>query len=315
MLNISACIITNNNHSVLNAIESVYTSVNEIILVNTVPEFTMDISKYDKVKLYNFKWCDDFSKARNYSISKATGDWIFCIDSDEVLKTSFDSVKDDHDFYFLQIENNKTLYDSIRIFKNHIGIKYANRLHESVEDSVLELGLKGAKSEVILGHTGYQLDDKGMEEKWKRNYRILLKDKKNPGRNIHMAKHFNYLKDFKKAIYYAHKALKQNNINDENKAILCIMIYEGYKNMGMKEAGIDYLRLSIQFLPMQISARYLLVNYLYQLSNKKHFKEAILKQIIAIGSLITFRNSELPNEVYCDINYVNNIRKEIEKWQ
>ena len=71
MLNISACIITNNNHSVLNAIKSVYDSVNEIILVNTCEDFTIDLTEYDKVKLYSFDWCDDFSKARNYSISKA----------------------------------------------------------------------------------------------------------------------------------------------------------------------------------------------------------------------------------------------------
>ena len=85
MLNISACIITNNNHKVIDAIKSVYDSVNEIILVNTCEEFTIDLTEFDKVKLYSFDWCDDFSKARNYSISKATGDWILIIDSDDVL--------------------------------------------------------------------------------------------------------------------------------------------------------------------------------------------------------------------------------------
>ena len=79
MRTISACIITDNNPKVLNAIESVYNSVDEIILVNTNGDFTHDISKLDKVKLFHFEWTKNFSEARNYSISKATGDYILII--------------------------------------------------------------------------------------------------------------------------------------------------------------------------------------------------------------------------------------------
>ena len=39
--------------------------------------------KYGKV--YDFRWCDDFSKARNFSISKATKDWILVLDADEII--------------------------------------------------------------------------------------------------------------------------------------------------------------------------------------------------------------------------------------
>lgn len=37
--------------------------------------------------LYDFKWCDDFSAARNFSISKASNDWILVIDFDEYLQS------------------------------------------------------------------------------------------------------------------------------------------------------------------------------------------------------------------------------------
>ena len=36
-------------------------------------------------KLYDFAWCDDFSKARNYSFSKATQDFIMWLDADDVI--------------------------------------------------------------------------------------------------------------------------------------------------------------------------------------------------------------------------------------
>ena len=108
---------------------------------------------------------------------------------------------------------------------------------------------------------------------------------------------------------------KQKEINLENKAILCILIYNAYNSLGMINAGIDYLRLSIEMVPMQVHARYLLVNYLYSLANNKDYKKMIIQQLITIGSIVTYKNSELPLDYYCDINFVNKTRKEIEKWQ
>lgn len=313
MLNISACIITDNNPAVLNAIESVYDSVSEIVLVNTTDEFTLDISKYDKVKLYTFKWCDDFAKARNYSVSKATGDWILVIDSDEVLKDSLQGLTNDFDFYFIRIRNKKEYYVSIRIFRNHKSIIFRNMVHESVEESCKKL--RGCKTDITFEHTGYAITQEQLREKAERNYRILCKDKKNPGKNIHFAKHHFTLGNYWEAIKYGNKVLKQKDINNDNKAIICIMIYEAYKCLGAGELGIGYLSNSIQLLPMQLHSRYLLVNYLYNLPEKNKHKELILKQLIAIGSLITFKNSEMSNDIYCDINFVNKTRKEIEKWQ
>jgi len=267
----------------------------------------------EKVKVYSFKWCDDFAKARNYSISKATGDYILIIDSDEVMENKTLKITDEYDFYFVNIGNNGTLYDSIRIFRNDKGIKFINRLHETVEDSCVNL--KGCRTNVIFQHSMHKLTAEELKEKFERNFRILLKDKKSTTRNIHFAKHYFAMNDFKKAIKYAHKGLKQENINLANKSILCVLIYNAYNSMGMNNAGIDYLRLALQMFPMQVHARYLLVNYLYSLPDRVKYKDIILKQLITIGSIVTYRNSELPLDTYCNINFVNKTRKEIEKWQ
>ena len=37
--------------------------------------------------MYEFAWVDDFSKARNFSLSKASGDWILVLDADETIST------------------------------------------------------------------------------------------------------------------------------------------------------------------------------------------------------------------------------------
>ena len=90
---ITAVLITDNNVECINAIESVLDSCNEVIVVNTVEttEVNKAVEKFgDKVKVVYFKWCNDFSRARNYGIKKASGDWILTIDSDEILETKIE---------------------------------------------------------------------------------------------------------------------------------------------------------------------------------------------------------------------------------
>ena len=39
-------------------------------------------------KVYNFKWIDDFSAARNESLKYANYEWILTLDADEYLDNS-----------------------------------------------------------------------------------------------------------------------------------------------------------------------------------------------------------------------------------
>ena len=60
--------------------------VDEIIVVDTgSTDKTKEIARNYTGKVYDFKWVDDFSKARNFSISKATKEWILVLDADEVI--------------------------------------------------------------------------------------------------------------------------------------------------------------------------------------------------------------------------------------
>src|SRR3990167_11538766 len=60
--------------------------VDEIIIADTgSKDKTKEIAKKFTKEVYNFKWNDDFSDARNFSISKATKEWILVLDPDEKI--------------------------------------------------------------------------------------------------------------------------------------------------------------------------------------------------------------------------------------
>ena len=87
MQTISLCMIVKNEENTLTTcLGSVKDIVDEIIIVDTGSD---DNTKQEALKftnkIYNFKWVDDFSLARNYSYSKATMDYILWMDADDLI--------------------------------------------------------------------------------------------------------------------------------------------------------------------------------------------------------------------------------------
>jgi glycosyltransferase involved in cell wall biosynthesis len=92
MTTISACIIVKNEeNNILRCLKSIKDKVDEIIIVDTgSTDSTKHLAKRFTDRIYNFKFEEadgigNFARARNYSISKAKGDYIFWIDADEEL--------------------------------------------------------------------------------------------------------------------------------------------------------------------------------------------------------------------------------------
>ena len=87
MISISLCMIVKNEERVLaRCLDSLCELMDEIIIVDTgSTDSTIDIARKYTDKVYNFPWCDDFSAARNFSFSKATKEYIYVADADEVL--------------------------------------------------------------------------------------------------------------------------------------------------------------------------------------------------------------------------------------
>ena len=88
MITISLCMIVKNEEKVLRrCLDTVADLVEELVIVDTgSTDKTMQIAAaYPHAKLYEFSRIGDFAAARNFAFSKATQEYIYSADADEVL--------------------------------------------------------------------------------------------------------------------------------------------------------------------------------------------------------------------------------------
>ena len=88
MISLSVCMIVKNEQEVIaRCLECIKDIADEIIIVDTGSyDKTKQIANNYTNKIYDFKWCNDFSKARNFSFAKATKDYIMWLDADDIIK-------------------------------------------------------------------------------------------------------------------------------------------------------------------------------------------------------------------------------------
>ena len=86
-MTISLCMIVKNEEKILRrCLDSLKGIYDEAIIVDTgSTDSTKEIAKEYTDKVYDFVWVNDFSKARNFAMEKATCDYIYMADADEVL--------------------------------------------------------------------------------------------------------------------------------------------------------------------------------------------------------------------------------------
>ena len=89
MPTISLCMIVKNEEAVLaRCLDSIADLMDEIIIIDTgSTDHTKEIASKYTSKIYDYAWSNDFSAARNFSFSKATMEYIYTADADEILDT------------------------------------------------------------------------------------------------------------------------------------------------------------------------------------------------------------------------------------
>ena len=109
MLKLSICLIIKNaEETIVPCLESIKDIADEIIIVDTGSnDNTLSLIKsFPKVSVFHQDWQDDFSYARNFSFSKASGDLFMWIDADDILP-----LQSSYQIEFLKFQNLDGLAD------------------------------------------------------------------------------------------------------------------------------------------------------------------------------------------------------------
>ena len=178
-----------------------------IVLVDTgSTDKTLDIAKKFTDNIYHFDWCDDFSKARNFALSKCTADWVLFMDGDWVLNSSIDEVlktiDDTHDAFSIKLNASSGGYHYLPVlFK--LGLTYSGKVHESISPTN-----KGMSN---LEITYYPNKNKVPD----RNIRILLTMEKTPRTLFYTSKEYMDLRMYDDAIKTFDEYLRVSTWLDE----------------------------------------------------------------------------------------------------
>lgn len=198
MPSLSVILIVKNEAAVLaECLQSVKGVANEIIVADTgSTDNTMEIARQHGARVFAIPWQNDFSKARNATISLASGDWLLHMDADEVLDpvdgpalrsiVDTDTESDAVELILLNYCNDARAWrwvaappgapmsrgyggylpvGLLRLFRNNRGIEYREAVHENITASVLEIGGRIRRTGLRIHHYGYEVSpDRRLEK-------------------------------------------------------------------------------------------------------------------------------------------------------
>jgi glycosyltransferase involved in cell wall biosynthesis len=225
MITLSLCLIVKNEEKVLKrCLESVYDIVDEVIIADTgSTDETVKIAKEFTNKIYNFQWINDFAAARNFSFSKATCDYIFWLDADDILKEedrinlkllketldpSYDAVSMRYHYSFSENGEPTLIFRRNRIVKREKNFKWFGFIHEyiAVEGKILE-------SDINVSHTrSHGNSDRNLnifKLKIREGYALTSRDTYYYGKELY------YHERFDEAIPVLSKAIKMDGWYEE----------------------------------------------------------------------------------------------------
>lgn len=192
-IRLSLCMIVRDNEDTIDAcLDSIYPWVDEIIVVDTgSKDRTPDICRRFGARMFEFPWCDDFSAARNKSLEPARGEWIFWMDSDDVIPEEqgrqlrslvYGIHASDCLGYVMQVHclsdepGQMTVVDHVKVFRNLPELRFEHRIHEQILPAIRRLGGSVAFTDIHVLHSGSRQTPETRQRKLERDFRILKLD-------------------------------------------------------------------------------------------------------------------------------------------
>lgn len=221
----SICIIAKDEEkNIKRCLDSIKNFDCEIIIVDTgSSDRTKEIAYEYTSKVYDFQWINDFSAARNFSISKASYDWILVLDCDEWVQESspeeFMEFAHKYPTYMgrlkrknlTYLDSEKQMYvDMVERFFNRRYYHYDGTIHEQVTPTK-PCELIAFDIPLTVLHSGYVGTKEDLESKRIRNTTLLqqalAKNPDDPYLYFQLGQEYFCIDDYQTAADYYEKVL------------------------------------------------------------------------------------------------------------
>src|SRR5258708_29921147 len=165
----------------------------EIVIVDTgSTDRTVAIAREFGARVFDFVWVDDFAVARNAALARATGDYAFWLDADDVVdpaqrvqvETLLNSLRaGDEAAYVVRCscdpgpngDGGQTVVDHIRLFPLREDVRWTYRVHEQILPALRRVNVPVRWTDITVRHTGYT-DPALRERKLQRDCKILMEE-------------------------------------------------------------------------------------------------------------------------------------------
>lgn len=244
-------IVKNEETNLSRCLESVKSIVNEIVIVDTgSTDGTKRIAEHYGAEIYDYAWNNDFSAARNFALSKATGSVRLILDADEYLVagTRADIINsvDKHSVGQIAIFSAFEKNGEIKYSKSYISricyqdIWYTGKIHEQLDNS-----LPRVRTNIEVEHDGYLNKDKSQ-----RNLVVLfeaVKEQPEDSYLLYQLSHTLFLSGQKEESASWYEKYYQNS--DIRESFRCEAIVDYLYNLisiGFMEKGLNIVQAEIK---------------------------------------------------------------------
>ena len=249
MTPISICVIMKNEEKhmeeFLSSIKRFFKDYpHELVLVDTgSTDNTLAIAQKYTDRIFHFQWINDFSAARNFSLSCATNDWILVLDCDEYVidlnPLGFQAMIEQYPNavgmlsrknHYEMNETDSIYTDDVERFFNRKLFHYEAIIHEQVR-AIDGTDFMRIALPLVVDHCGYNGSLEDLRKKAERNNELLLKMlEKNPDDPylyFQIGQSYNMLRDDEKACYYYGKGLEYD-VDPNAEYVQMMVIGYGY---------------------------------------------------------------------------------------
>jgi tetratricopeptide (TPR) repeat protein len=183
-------IVRNEEKNLPSCLTSVAGVFDEIVVVDTgSTDRTIEIARSFGARVFDFVWVDDFAAARNAALARATGDYAFWLDADDVLDPSERTklvellaglTSREDAAYVVRCscgsgpngDGGQTVVDHVRLFPLREEIRWVYRVHEQILPAIRRAGVPVKWTHLVVRHTGYT-DPDLRDRKLQRDMAIL----------------------------------------------------------------------------------------------------------------------------------------------